>query len=105
MEYSRCIKVSGFGLRDHTGLAAEKRFRWFPSFGCFSQCCAQVGSMVTGALLLSVVGGKMSEGINFSDDLGRYVVGFSFPGAGTHLPLTLSSWAPPALCHPSLHSG
>lgn len=70
LEKAKCV------FFDSRAVSAEDTFRSYSE---------AVRTKRQGALLLSVIGGKLSEGINFSDDLGRcvVVVGLPYPNLET----------------------
>uniref|UniRef100_A0A7M4FK57 DEAD/H-box helicase 11 n=1 Tax=Crocodylus porosus TaxID=8502 RepID=A0A7M4FK57_CROPO len=84
-EYEKQVYTHWEGTGLLTRLATKKKIFQEPKranqveqvLAEYAKCikrCSQVGGHMTGALLFSVVGGKMSEGINFSDDLGRMLI-------------------------------
>ncbi|UKZ75657.1 hypothetical protein TrVFT333_003347 [Trichoderma virens FT-333] len=72
------LQTRKFVFRDTKGESSEEVLRDYSEAILGTR---PAGDKHTGALLLSVVGGKMSEGINFSDRLGRcvMVVGLPYP--------------------------
>ncbi|KAK4934826.1 ATP-dependent DNA helicase chl1 [Elasticomyces elasticus] len=69
----QCFSEAKVVFQESRGVAADELLRDY----------AMAVDTGKGALLLSVIGGKLSEGINFSDRLGRAViaVGLPFPNA------------------------
>ena len=79
------VKVGNISQTIWDRLAKEKRvFRESKKVTCGDDVLRDYSEAIStgnGGLLLSIIGGKMSEGINFSDKLGRgvVVVGLPFP--------------------------
>lgn len=76
--YTACI-ASFYTSTSENNTTANKDSSFEGSFS--NRCVTQ-----TGALLCSIVGGKMSEGINFSDELARCVCMIGLPYPNPHDP-------------------
>jgi chromosome transmission fidelity protein 1 len=76
---------NGIGTRIHALKSTFYDNRAISVEDTFRSYSEAVSADPRGALLFSVIGGKLSEGINFSDDLGRcvMVVGLPFPNLET----------------------